>query len=827
MTACNLSVFGEPAHLRYECDCNVASHHAGTKLELNEILNRLAGLCRYSVATERAREISPSSDPQLVKYLLDVTAEAVTLSVQFPELTVGGARDIRDFVDRAEKGFRLQAAELLLIIDTLRAGRELRKIFQKLPDASMRYPNMLEFADSIENFSPLEADLTRSIGPRGDVLDNASPELSRIRKAVRVAHSRLQDRLNSFISGGRFGSALQENIITMRDGRYVVPVRSDARGVVKGIVHDTSASGQTVFVEPFDVVELNNRWREQQMEEKREVDRILDALSIKIGEQHAALHRMVEAIAAIDLAMAKARLASRMQATRPTLYQRPVGRRVKSDDAGHPTHYIRLVQARHPLIDPDDVVPTSIEIGEDFRVLLITGPNTGGKTVALKTVGLLTLMAQTGLFIPADDTSVVSVFPSVYVDIGDEQSIEQSLSTFSSHIRNIIDMLGNVTSDSLVLLDEVGAGTDPQEGSALARAIISELLRKRAMVIATTHYSEVKAYAYATRGVENASVEFDVKSLRPTYRLMIGIPGRSNALSIAGRLGMPRHIVEEAGTLLDPGDEDTAQLIDDIRSRRDDISRELERTKQAEEEARQLRLKAARVLREAEEMKRAARESAIAEVQEELAAARETAREIDRQRTRTPGGPAPDRQQLAASIKAAEETVKTVQRRKQPQRQVQVETGTIRKGDQVRILAFDEVGEVIKVDGKDAEIQMGSLKVRQPIAGLERIGRAKHARQQSSASIARDIASTMEAVPIELDLRGKRVEEIGPIVESYINDAYLLGMPFVRIIHGKGTGALRQVVRELLRESPVVAKSESAGSNEGGEGATVAHMRKT
>lgn len=745
--------------------------------------------------------------------------------MQFPELTVGGARDIRDFVDRAEKGFRLQAAELLLVMDTLRAGRELRRVFQRLPDASTRYPNMLEFANSIENFSPLEADLTRSIGPRGDVLDNASAELSRIRKAVRVAHSRLQDRLNSFISGGRFGSALQDSIITMRDGRYVVPVRSDARGVVKGIVHDTSASGQTVFVEPFDVVELNNRWREQQMEEKREVDRILDALSVKIAEQHGAIHRMVEAIAAIDLAMAKARLASQMEATRPTLYRHPAGGRVKGDDAGHPTHYIRLVQARHPLIDPEHVVPTSIEIGDKFRVLLITGPNTGGKTVALKTVGLLTLMAQTGLFIPADDTSVVSVFPSVFVDIGDEQSIEQSLSTFSSHIRNIIDMLENVSSNSLVLLDEVGAGTDPQEGSALARAIISELLRKRAMVVATTHYSEVKAYAYATRGVENASVEFDVKSLRPTYRLMIGIPGRSNALSIAGRLGMPDRIVEEARTLLDPGDEDTEQLIDDIRSRRDDITRELERTRQTEEEAMQLRLKAARVLREAEEMKRTARDAAIAEVQEELAGARQTARDIDRQRTGT--HEVPDRQQLASSLKAAEETVKAVQRRKQPQRRVQVETSVIRNGDRVRILAFDEEGEVITVDGKDAEIQMGSLKVRQPIAGLERIGRAKQPKQQSSASIAREVTATMEAVPIELDLRGKRVEEIGPIVESYVNDAYLMGMPFVRIIHGKGTGALRQVVRELLRESPVVAKSESAGSNEGGEGATVAHMRKT
>jgi DNA mismatch repair protein MutS2 len=461
-------------------------------------------------------------------------------------------------------------------------------------------------------------------------------------------------------------------------------------------------------------------------------------------------------------------------------------------------------------------------------VLLITGPNTGGKTVALKTVGLLTLMAQTGLFIPADDTSVVSVFPSIYVDIGDEQSIEQSLSTFSSHMRNIIAMLDHVGSDSLVLLDEVGAGTDPQEGSALARAIISELLRKRAMVIATTHYSEVKAYAYATRGVENASVEFDVKSLRPTYRLMIGIPGKSNALAIATRLGMPKQIIDEAGTMLEPGDTDAAQLIDDIRTRRDEISRELDSVKRAEDEVRELRRRAARNLREAEELKRIAREEAIAEVQGELASAREAAREIGRQHLATSTGPLVDRQQISRSLKEAEETVKSVQRKKQPRgRQIQVETTPIRVGDRVKVLAFDEEGEVVRIDERDAEIQMGSLKVRQPIASLERIGRARQPQLRSSASLARDLQSTMEAVPIELDLRGKRAEEIGPIVDSYVNDAYLMGMPFVRIIHGKGTGALRQVVRDLLREIPVVAKSEPAGAKEGGEGATVAHLRQT
>ncbi len=799
-----------------------------SKLEYGLILDKLARECRYSVAAERARELRPTSNTQLVERLLATTAEAADLLVQFPAFSIGGARDIRQLIEKAEKGYRLSPAELMLIMDTLRASREVRSLFKRLPDSAERYPYLLEFAESIDNFSSLEADLNRTIGPRGDVLDGASPALSRIRQAVRIAHSRLHDRLQSFISGSRHSTALQENIITMRDGRYVVPVRSEARGLIKGIVHDTSASGQTLFIEPFDVVELNNRWREQQMEEQREVDRILDVITGLVGDNRPGLERMVEGLASIDLSVAKARLAEKMEATLPKVHRSAHGQKVRSEDAHHSSHYIRLDSARHPLLDPDKVVPTNIEMGDKFRVLLITGPNTGGKTVALKTVGLLTLMAQSGLFIPANDTSVISVFPSIFVDIGDEQSIEQSLSTFSSHITNIISMLEKVHSDSLVLLDEVGAGTDPQEGSALARAIIGELLSRRAMVIATTHYSEVKAFAYATRGVENASVEFDVASLRPTYRLMIGIPGKSNALSIASRLGMPQKVIDQAGAYLDPDDEDAQQLIDDIRTRRDDITTELDKARQADEDARELRRRAARVLREAENIKKEARARAIAEVEAELSAAREAAREIDRVR-RSGIGEVPDRVETARRIKAAEEQVREVARKKQAAApKVQVDKAPLKPGDRVRILAFDELGDVVSIDGANAEVLMGSMKVRQPIHALERVGKAReNSRTQSSASIARERQAASGNMPIELDIRGKRVDEVPPIVDSYVNDAYLLGMPFVRVIHGKGTGALRTVVRDLLKDSPAVARAETAGPNEGGDGATVVHLRQS
>jgi DNA mismatch repair protein MutS2 len=790
------------------------------KLEFTDVLQRLATYCHYSVAAQRASEIGPSGDRKIVSYLLDVTSEAADLLTYFPEVTIGGARDIREYVERAERGGRLQPAELLLVADTLISGRELKKLFTRLPDAESRFPNLLEFARDIANFTSLETDLNRAIGPRGDVLDTASEELGRIRRAIRVAHSRLMDRLNGMIGGSRFGSALQENLITIRDGRYVLPVRSEARGVVRGIVHDTSASGQTLFIEPFDIVELNNRWREQQMLESREVERILDMLSARIGDASADINRMVEAIAAIDLAMAKARLAAAMQATRPTVYQPPVNAGRDADAPGHPTAYIRLDQARHPLLNQETVVPTSIELGRDFRVLLITGPNTGGKTVVLKTIGLLTLMAQTGLFIPADDTSVISVFGAVYVDIGDEQSIEQSLSTFSSHMQNIIAMLRHVGSDSLVLLDELGAGTDPLEGSALARALIDTLLQRKAMVVATTHYPEVKAYAYATRGVENGSVEFDVATLAPTYRLTVGIPGRSNALAIASRLGMPREIVEHARTLLEPGDERAESLIDDIRTRRDEIAAQLEHVQQTGEEARTLRRRAAQALREAEEQRRDARAEATAQIERELAAARAALRDAERLRVRA-AVPVEEIQQTQRTIREVEDRVRTISK-PAPRPVAEHDRQTFRTGDRVRSLTLELDGEVLSVDGDEAEIALGSLKLRQPLGDLRRLGRAR----RSESDEPRVQHAQPDAVSIEIDVRGQRAEEVTPVVESYLHDAYLTGLPWVRIIHGKGTGALRNVVRELLRDNPVVLRSESAKSNEGGEGATVAWLRQ-
>jgi DNA mismatch repair protein MutS2 len=784
------------------------------KLEFPEILERLAARCRFSVAAERARELGPSGDAATVRYLLDVTAEAVDLLTEFPDVTIGGARDVRGLVERAARGSRLQPAELLQVLDMLVAARNLRRVFRRLPDVEERFPQLLEFVDHLTEIPGLEADISRAIGARGDVLDTASPELGKIRREVRVAHSRLMERLNSLVGSGKYASVLQDAIVTTRDGRYVVPVRADARGGLPGVVHDTSASGQTLFVEPLEIVELNNRWRERQLDEQHEIERILDMLSERTGDNADAISSSVEATAAIDLAMAKARLAFDMRAHRPNLWSEET-----ETTTGHPRCRISLRLARHPLLDPATVVPIDVDLGESFRVLLITGPNTGGKTVALKTVGLLTLMAQTGLFIPADDTSVVSVFPAVFIDIGDEQSIAQSLSTFSGHIRTVIAMLREVTADDLVLLDELGAGTDPQEGSALARAIVSRLLELGPLVIATTHYPEVKAFAFATPGVENASVEFDVKTLAPTYRLMTGVPGRSNALAIAGRLGMPREILEAASGLLDPDELRVDSLLQDIRRRRDEADALLDRARGESEQAEALRKTAERELREAEHARREARGEALAEAEAELEQAREAFKRLQRDRDSLQIA----REQLEErrrEVDRAADQVRTFRRERIAKPPPTPGARPIRAGDRVRVVSLDQEGEVIAVDGEMVDVMLGALKTRQPLAALDRLGRV---REEPSRPIL--VPPSPGPVNLELDLRGYRAAEIEAMLDEYLEQAYRSGMPFVRIIHGKGTGALRKVVRDVLSVHPAVASHEVAPANQGGDGATVALLR--
>lgn len=785
-----------------------------TTLEFDRIRAMLRSHCQFSLAAERAEEIGPSSDSAHVRYLLSVTAEAFDLLESFPSFGVRGARDIRTQLERAAIGGVLQPTELLEVLNTLASARTSRRAFLRIDDAAQRFPAFDEFIGFISELPSLEAELQRSIGERGDVLDSASDQLRTIRQQMRVAHNRVVERINRFITGGQHTTAIQDPIVTMRDGRYVVPVRVDRRGLLPGVVHDTSASGQTIFVEPMEVVELNNRWRELQAAERHEIERILTMLSGKIGAEAERISRSLDALAAIDLALAKARLAASMRATPPVLVDRSSkhGRR------------IALRRARHPLIDPAVVVPIDLELGTAFRVLVITGPNTGGKTVALKTIGLLSLMTQAGLFIPADEGSEMCVFDGVFADIGDEQSIQQNLSTFSSHMARVIAMLRSVTADSLVLLDELGAGTDPEEGAALARAIVTELLQIGCLAIGTTHYSELKAFAYATEGAENGSVEFDVATLSPTYRLVVGVPGRSNALAIAQRIGMPTHIIERAREHLNPDVERVDTLLAEIKRRRANAE-ELERQAQsARDEARAARDEANRARETARLEREMARQDALAEVELELAEARAALRRVRELPARTDIERSPQTiRDSRRVIEEAAQQVREVARRHEPPI---VPNRAFRVGDTVEVPALGGVGDILSIsdDGLDAEIQLGLFKIRQPLAALRPASQP--------ASQARSVQPIVLPPPrrhvdTELHLRGQRAAGVDQLVDDYLNDAYLQRLPYVRIVHGKGTGALREVVRGVVAKHPLVERFETPPQNEGGDGVTVVYLRET
>ncbi len=775
-------------------------------LEFTRIRDMLADRCQFSLSIERAHELGPTNRSEIVRYLLDVTSEAVDLLESRPGFSIGGVKDIRERVERALIGAMLPPTDLLDVLDTISAARGLRRSFFRIEDRSTRFPHLNEFIGFVADLPGLESDLRRSISEHGAVLDSASNELGTIRRKLRSAQSRAAERIRRYTQNADYSDALQEPIVTSRGGRFVVPVRADRRSQLPGMVHDTSASGQTLFVEPTEMVELNNQVRELESAEQHEVERILRWLTSQVAGKADELLSALEGIAAIDLALAKAHLASHMSATRPEIVGEPNGR----------SRRIALNRARHPLLPADEVVPLDMLLGTDYRVLVITGPNTGGKTVALKTVGLLALMTQAGLFIPVDEGSEIPVFDAVYADIGDEQSIEQSLSTFSSHIVRVIAALEGVTDKSLILFDELGAGTDPEEGSALARAIITKLVESGCLAIGTTHYSELKAYAYSTDLVENASVEFDVKTLSPTYRLEIGVPGRSNALAIAARLGMPESILERARSFLDPDAEHADVLISEIRSRRREAEEALEEAERRQREADQR-------LQEAEERRSRAELEALAEIEKELTDAREYIRNIRRTPDQVPSEEVSlTRSQAQEQLNKATREVRRTTRERAP-RQPAIAMPKI--GDTVELLALGGEGEIVGIsdDGFDAEVQMGSFKIWQPLRDLKKLKEAEPSKRRSA--VRTPVPS--RSVESEIHLRGQRAGSIEVVLDSYIDDAYLSHMPFVRIVHGKGTGALREAVRDFLVRHPLVQRFETPPYNEGGDGVTIAYLKES
>ncbi len=784
-------------------------------LEFPKILAQLGRHCTFSASLELAMALEPSPVFSEVQHRLQETREARYLLDSVGGISLGGAHDVRPLARHALRGATLPPTDLLYILDTLRAAQRVRRILARQHD---RIPLLADIAARIEPCEALSGEISRCISDQGEVVDHASEKLATVRRELRTAHDRLLEKLNRMITSSRLAPYLQEALITQRSGRYVIPIKTDFKGRIPGIVHDSSSSGATLFIEPLSAVEMGNQWRQLQLEEEKEVERILANLSAQVGGLVDELGWTVDALAELDLALAKGRYAGEIDATEPIpipFRERTIGR--------HPGSTLDLRQARHPLLDPQKVVPIDVHLGDDYYVLVITGPNTGGKTVSLKTVGLMAVMAQSGLHLPAAEGSCLSVFDGIFADIGDEQSIEQSLSTFSAHLTNIIRILDEAGVHSLLLLDELGAGTDPVEGSALARSVLTHLLERRFTTLVATHYSELKAYAQTTPGVENASVEFDVETLSPTFRLQVGLPGRSNAFAIAERLGLPAGIVRGARALVSPEELETESLLAEIQQAHREALTARDEAVQAQRAVREQQSRLSARLAAVEAERASVVGEARAEALQELAAVRE---EIDALRSEAAG-----RKQAAtltdewlAQARKRVSAREEVASKPAPRPVVEDVTppGELAIGDLVWVGGLQTTGHLVSLEEESAQVQVGSFFVRVRRGELEWRGRPKAPEAEPHSA-----SSGFRPSPgIELDLRGQTVEEIRPRLDKYLDDAFLASLPSVRIVHGKGTGALRQAVREFLRAHPLVRSFREGDAKEGGSGVTVAYLQE-
>lgn len=788
-------------------------------LELPKVLARLSEYTDFSASSELALSLRPAEELGEALRRQTETTEARHLMSLGTLLTVGGARDVRERVRAASIGAVLEPSDLLEVASTLEAAKALSKT---LGGASGEHPVLWEVASGLEALPEVVAAVSQSLDDRGQVVDDASTKLATIRRDLRVTRDRLTRKLQGLLGDPGVASMLQEPIVTQRDGRYVLPLRSEYKGRLKSVIHDQSSSGATLFVEPLQIVEMNNELRQLELNESQEVQRILAELSALVGRNETEIVQTVGVLAALDLVFAKARYAEAIDAVEPIL--EPL---VPSEQKLHPGTKLKLLSARHPLLDPDLVVPIDLVLDAETFALVLTGPNTGGKTVALKTAGLLCLMSLCGLHIPAASGSELSVFRDVLADIGDEQSIEQSLSTFSSHIANIIRILDRADPGSIVMLDELGAGTDPQEGSVLAQSILSTLVSRRVTTLVATHYAELKTYAHNTPGVRNASVEFDLETLSPTYHLMIGLPGRSNALAIAERLGLERGIIERARSMLRPGELQAESLLNDIYRQREDARQALKSAELEREQAKDIRTGLAERLDSIEEERRLVLGEAHEQADSDLGSLREEIRRL--------------RRRLEASAKplaAVEDAERDLERLEQSmsrqmaslQHEVVTETDRLQIGDRVRLKKMGVKGVVVELDKEHAEVLVGRLRIK---AKIHELAPVEAASTKGGGDVpGRTPIGTSESTgipaakppPLDLDLRGRAVDEALEELELRLDSAYMAGLPFVRIIHGKGTGRLRQAIRQALARFDYVVTFEPGRDGEGGEGVTVARL---
>ena len=785
-------------------------------LEFPQIRGILAEFTSFSASRELALALKPQHDYETISRLLGQSAEARRLLSLDPDFSIGGIIDIRENVKLAALGRVLDPQNLLEIQQTLTAARQLR---HNLRESADEVPLLWIIAHDLVELRQLEKEILKCLGPNGEVLDTASPALANVRRQLREIRGQLLRRLEGIINSPRGQRVLQETIITEREGRYVIPVKMECRNDIKGIVHDISNTGATIFIEPAVTVGMGNAHREMVIEERREIERLLEILSAQVGLQQSDISRSIVRAAELDLAFAKARYARNIGATEPAISQFNRTNRKTEDDV---TGTLRLIEARHPLLT-GKAIPLSIEMGRDFSILVITGPNTGGKTVALKTIGLLSLMAQAGLPIPAAAESHLPVFDDIFADIGDEQSIQQTLSSFSWHIGNMIRIIRHATKESLVLLDELGTSTDPAEGSALARAILSHFLSRGTMAVTTTHYTDLKAFAHLTPGIQNASLDFDPDTLMPTYHLTVGIPGGSNALATASRLGLSPDIITHAREMLSRGTEELEALLENLMAEKMKVSAiHHDLTKARNEVARQeteLANQRQRFQAEEQNIIQETRDRIVREAAELHREIRHATSELRREKSKE-------------RIEQAKKTVAEVQRQldreawipRTPETHNETaDERTIKVGDTVWLKEADLAATVLAISKatQQIEVQVGQARL---TLGLDGVKKLIPQHGKSTATLIPVSQPAGRTASLELDLRGKRADEIELLVDSYLNDAAMANLGTVRIIHGFGTGTVRSIVRDFVVSHPLVSSFRPGERNEGGDGVTMINL---
>ncbi|MBO0960142.1 endonuclease MutS2 [Neobacillus sp. MM2021_6] len=777
-------------------------------LEFTKVRELLLEHASSSLGREKIKNLVPSTDFEEVARLQTETDEAATVFRIKGNVPLSGIHDIRAHIKRSVIGGVLSPHELNQIASTIHASRQMKRFIEDIAAERTELPILVEQVERIIPLTNLEQDIKHAIDEGGEVLDSASDLLRTLRHQLRSNESRVREKLESMIRSSNAAKMLSDAIVTIRNDRFVIPVKQEYRGHYGGIIHDQSASGQTLFIEPQVIVQLNNQLQDIRVKEQLEIDRILTELSAKAAEHESELKVIVEVLANLDFIFAKARYGKKIKASKPLM-----------NNEGR----IALYKARHPLIPIDEVVANDIMLGKEFTTIVITGPNTGGKTVTLKTLGLCSLMAQAGLQVPALDGSELAVFDAVYADIGDEQSIEQSLSTFSSHMVNIVDILNSVDFNSLVLFDELGAGTDPQEGAALAISILDEVHKRGARVIATTHYPELKAYGYNREGVLNASVEFDVETLSPTYKLLLGVPGRSNAFEISKRLGLSDRVIQAARSHVSEDTNQIDKMIASLESSKRQAEEEQLEARDYLNQAEKLHQDLQKQMIEFYEKKDAMLEKAAEKAADIVDEAKQEAEQVirDLRKMRTEKHLEIKEHELIDAKRRLEDAAPEIKK------SVNLANKKNKKhsympGDEVKVLTFDQKGTLVeKVSANEWQVQIGILKMKVKEKDMEYVSTPKQVETRPMAIVqGRD-----SHVKLELDLRGERYEDALLKVEKYIDDALLSSYPRVSIIHGKGTGALRQGVQEYLRNHRSVKKIRFGEAGEGGSGVTIVEFK--